>query len=83
MNNNYIVIGDSITYGIGDFENGGWSERFKKYILSKDDSKVCNNYIHIAGFSGATSTDILNRLEYIFNSFRHVEFKNIVILLYL
>lgn len=80
MNNNYIVIGDSIAYGIGDFENGGWTERFKKYILSKDDSKVCNNYIHIAGFSGATSTDILNRLEYIFNSFRHVEFKNIVIL---
>ena len=80
MNNNYIVIGDSIAYGIGDFENGGWTEMFKKYILSKDDSKVCNNYIYIAGFSGATSTDILNRLEYIFNSFRHVEFKNIVIL---
>ena len=25
MNSNYIVIGDSITYGIGDFKRGGWS----------------------------------------------------------
>ena len=25
MNNNYIVIGDSIAYGIGDFKSGGWS----------------------------------------------------------
>ena len=24
MRNNYIIIGDSITYGIGDFENCGW-----------------------------------------------------------
>ena len=80
MNNNYIVIGDSITYGIGDFESGGWSAILKKYIVNKDDSKVCNNYVHVAGFPGATSTDILNKIEYIFNSFKHEEFKNIVIL---
>ena len=80
MNNNYIVIGDSIVYGIGDFESGGWSSTLKNYIVNKDDSKVCNNYVHIAGFPGATSTDILNKIEYIFNSFKHEEFKNIVIL---
>lgn len=80
MNNNYIVIGDSITYGIGDFESGGWSALLKNYIVNKDDSKVCSNYVHVAGFPGATSTDILNKIEYIFNSFKHEEFKNIVIL---
>ncbi len=80
MNNNYIVIGDSITYGIGDLESGGWSAMLKNYIVNKDDSKMCNNYVHLAGFPGATSTDILNKIEYIFNSFKHEEFKNIVIL---
>ncbi len=80
MNNNYIIIGDSITYGIGDFESGGWASILKQYIVNKDDSKVCNNYVHIAGFPGATSTDILNKIENIFNSFKNEEFKNIVIL---
>ena len=80
MNNNYIVIGDSITYGIGDFENGGWSAMFKNYIVNKDDSKVCNNYVHVAGYPGATSTDILNKIDSILNSFKHAEFTNTVIL---
>lgn len=80
MNNNYIVVGDSITYGIGDFESGGWSAMFKNFIVNKDDSKVCNNYVHVAGYPGATSSDILNKIDYIYNSFKHEEFKNIVIL---
>ena len=80
MNNNYIIIGDSISYGIGDFESGGWATMFKKYITSQDDSKVCNNFVHIACFPGATSTDILNRIDSIYNSFKHFEFNNIVIL---
>lgn len=80
MLENYIIIGDSITYGIGDFETNGWSAMFKNYIINKDDSKVCNNYVHIAGFPGATSTDILNKIESILKSFKHEDFKNIVIL---
>lgn len=80
MLENYIIIGDSITYGIGDFETNGWSAMFKNYIINKDDSKVCNNYVHIAGFPGATSTDILNKIESVLKSFKHEEFKNIVIL---
>ena len=80
MNNNYIIIGDSISYGIGDYESGGWTAMFKKYIVNKDDSKVCNNYVHVVGFPGATSTDILNRIDSIYNSFKHPEFNNIVIL---
>lgn len=54
METNYIIIGDSITYGIGDFENGGWATMFKNHIVNQDDSKVCNNYVHIVGFPGAT-----------------------------
>ncbi len=80
MNTNYIIIGDSITYGIGDFENGGWATMFKNYIVNKDDSKVCNNYVHIAGFPGATSSDILDKINSILQSFMHKEFTNTVIL---
>ena len=80
MNNNYIIIGDSISYGIGDFESGGWAAMFKNYIVSQDDSKVSNNFVHIAGFPGATSTDILYRIDSIYNAFKHPIFNNIVIL---
>lgn len=80
MNTNYIIIGDSITYGIGDFESCGWAAMFKNYIVNKDDSKVCNNYVHIAGFPGATSSDILNKINSILQSFMHKEFLNTVIL---
>ena len=80
MKNNYIIIGDSITYGIGDFENGGWATMFKNYIINKDDSKECSNYVHIAGFPGARSNDILKKTSSILQSFKHDEFSNIVIL---
>ena len=79
MNNNSIIIGDSITYGIGDFESGGWATMFKNYIVNLDDSKVCNNYVHVAGFPGATSTDIVNKIPSILQSFMHEEFVNTVI----
>lgn len=80
MKKNYIVIGDSIIYGIGDFETNGWPSMFKNYIINKDDSKVCNNYVHIAGFPGVTTTDILEKFDSIFATFKHDEFENIVIL---
>ena len=53
---------------------------FKKYIVSKDDTKVCNNFVHIVGFPGTTSNDILNKINYIFNAYKNDEFKNVVIL---
>ncbi len=80
MNTNYIIIGDSITYGIGDFESCGWATMFKNYIINKDDSKVCNNYVHIAGFPGATSSDILEKVDNMLQSFMHKEFTNTVML---
>ena len=78
--NNYILIGDSITYGIGDYNNNGWASMFKNYILSKDDTKECSNYVHIIGFPGATSKTILNRISYIYNAFQTDDFKNTIIL---
>ena len=75
MRNNYIIIGDSITYGIGDFENCGWATMFKKYIVNKDDSKECTNYVHIAGFPGARSNDILDKIN-------HLNMKNLKTLYY-
>lgn len=80
MGTNYIIIGDSLTYGIGDFESCGWATMFKNYIVNKDDSKVCNNYVHIAGFPGATSLDILEKVDNILQVFMHKEFTNTVIL---
>lgn len=80
MNNNYIIIGDSITYGIGDFESGGWATMFKNYIVKKDDTKECSNYVHVTGFPGATSTDILTKIDSILKTFKHEEFTNTVIL---
>ena len=80
MNNNYIIIGDSLTYGIGDFETGGWAAMFKNYIVNKDDSKVCKNYVHVAAFPGATSTIILTKLNGIYRVFKNDELNNVVIL---
>ena len=34
MKTNYIFIGDSIVYGIGDNENNGWTSMFKKQIIN-------------------------------------------------
>ena len=78
--NNYIIIGDSITYGIGDLETGGWATMFKKHIVSSDNSKVCNNLVHIIGFPGAISTDILNKIDFIYNTYHNEGFKNVIIL---
>lgn len=80
MKKNYILIGDSVVYGIGSYENCGWSTLFKKYIIGMDDTKECNNFVHIAGFPGARSNDILNRIDNILDGYKFDDFKNIVIL---
>lgn len=38
---------------------------YKNYIVNKDDSKVCNNYVYIVGVPGATSLDILEKDDFI------------------
>lgn len=39
MKNNYIIIGDSIVYGIGDCESNEWTSMFKNYIMSLDEGE--------------------------------------------
>jgi len=36
--NNYIIVGDSITYGIGDSTGNGWASLFKEEIKNIDDT---------------------------------------------
>jgi lysophospholipase L1-like esterase len=80
MNKNYIIIGDSITYGIGDYESLGWATLLKKEIVNKDDTYICNNFVHIAGYPGATSIEVLDRINDIYNAFMFNGFKNVFIL---
>lgn len=78
--NNYIIIGDSITYGIGDYETNGWASLLKNKLLNDDDTKICNNYVHQIGFPGATSKNILEKMENIIKAFYSDEAKNKIII---
>ena len=80
MKNNYILIGDSITYGIGDYENNGWASMFKNYIINKDDTITCNNFVHIVGFPGATSSSIECKIDDILKIYKYDDCNNIIIL---
>lgn len=53
------VFGDSDTYGALDREQGGWVNRLRKYIDSKDDGDMVYNL----GISGDTSKEIMKRFK--------------------
>ncbi len=55
--NNFIFIGDSLTFGYGVPKNKCWIELFKKYSLSSN----MNFSIINKGINGNTTTDMLNR----------------------
>ena len=55
--NNFIFIGDSLTFGYGVPINKCWIELFKKYSLSSN----MNFSIINKGINGNTTTDMLNR----------------------
>ncbi len=81
MKNIYIFVGDSIVYGIGDFEQNGWTSMFKNKIINLDsDSLHCSNYVHIAAYPGATSSDIVQRIPHILAAFTSPSTNNEVIL---
>lgn len=80
MKKNYIIVGDSITYGIGDYETNGWASMLKNKVLKKDETKQCSNYVHQVGFPGATSKDILEKLENIIKVFGSNEFDNTIVI---
>ncbi|VYU18737.1 Esterase TesA precursor [Clostridium tertium] len=54
---NFIFIGDSLTFGYGVNKNKSWVESFNKFSLDK------NKYFKIInkGINGNTTTDMLNR----------------------
>ncbi len=54
-----LVLGDSISYGRGEFLNLGWAGRLKKDFESKDQYNCLFNL----GIPGDTSTTLLNRFE--------------------
>ena len=80
MKNNYIIIGDSIPYGVGRTGPSGWADLFKSDIVLHDDTKECSSYVHLAAFPGATSEDIKARANGIFEAFKSDSSRNIVIL---
>lgn len=69
MKNNYIIIGDSISYGIGGYKSLGWVSMFKQKLLNKEGTKESTNYVHSAAFPGATSQDIKSKINSIVETF--------------
>lgn len=35
MKNNYIIVGDSVVYGIGGYQKNGWVSMLKNELLNK------------------------------------------------
>lgn len=80
MKNNYIVIGDSIVYGVGGTKQSGWVSELKKELLNREDTKNSTNFVHCVGFPGATSKDILEKIEAIIDTYYSKENNNVFIL---
>jgi len=57
-----LVFGDSIVWGAGDLERGGWVDRFKVYYLNKAKPNEFNEVFNL-GNPGRTSTQILGYYE--------------------
>lgn len=80
MKNNFIVIGDSIVYGIGGYEQNGWVSMLKNKLLNQEGTKESTNYVHCVGFPGATSIDILGKIESIINTYYNKDMNNVFLL---
>lgn len=79
MKNNYIIIGDSIAYGIGDPIDGGWTGMLKKYAIGRPYSPKDAMRIHVAAYPGITSSELLPKLKNIIKTFYDHEMLNTVI----
>lgn len=80
MKNNYIVIGDSIVYGIGGYDQNGWASMLKNKLLNQEGTKESTNYVHCVGFPGATSKSILDKIESIVDVYYSEGMNNIFLL---
>lgn len=56
---NVLALGDSITYGVGDHERGGWVNRLR-YKLEEDDSTYYD--VYNLGIPGDNSSNLMNRM---------------------
>jgi lysophospholipase L1-like esterase len=57
----HILFGDSIGFGVADFENGGWATQLRLYI--DRDKKAKNHNLINLSISGDTSRGLLARME--------------------
>lgn len=55
-----VALGDSIIYGYGDFEGGGWIERLRRQWMSPDSP---GHIIYNLGIRGNGVTQVSQRLE--------------------
>ncbi|MCH5166387.1 MAG: SGNH/GDSL hydrolase family protein [Erysipelotrichales bacterium] len=80
MKNNYIIIGDSLVYGIGGYKQNGWVSMFKNKLLNDNQTKYLNDHVHCIGFPGATSKDIAQKIKSIIETYYFNEVNNIFII---
>lgn len=57
----HILFGDSIGFGVGDYENGGWATQLRLFI-DRDKKSKDHNLINLS-VSGDTTRNLLNRME--------------------
>jgi len=81
MNKNYIIIGDSITYGAGSKDSSfGYAALFKAYITHKYSRTFKNYYVHICGFSGYNTDHLEPNFEALVKSYLKDNKENVIIL---
>ena len=64
MNTVLCIFGDSIAHGMGDFEQGGWVARLRKFLDQKNLSDPENSFgVYELGMSGNTTDKLLERFK--------------------
>ena len=61
-----VALGDSLTYGYGDWEKGGWVDRLKRYWMRPSDTGRPNPILYNLGVRGDTIRQTHQRLEFEF-----------------
>jgi lysophospholipase L1-like esterase len=55
-----VALGDSLVYGFGDTEGGGWVDRLRRQWMA---SEVANHVLYNLGIRGDRACQVLERLE--------------------
>jgi lysophospholipase L1-like esterase len=61
-----VALGDSLTYGYGDWEQGGWVDRLKRYWMRPNEDGLPNPILYNLGVRGDTIRQTHQRLEFEF-----------------